>query len=77
MSIKFSDHARKQLGERGISEKLVISTINNPEKRSKSFKNRTLRKRRFNDRMLEVVTVTGGSRITVITAYYLEESNEN
>lgn len=77
MSIVFSGHARAQLKVRKISEKQVREVIGKPDERVKSFRSRVLKKKRFNDKILEVVTVTEGSRITVITAYYLEENNEN
>jgi hypothetical protein len=73
MSIKFSDHAVRQLKERKISRKQVIDTVGEPKVTSRSFKNRTLRQRQFGSKILEVVTVTEGSRITVVTAYYLKE----
>lgn len=73
MSIKFSDHAAAQLKERKIPKKRVVDTVKKPETKSKSFKNRTLRQRRFGSKILEVVAVTEDSKITVITAYYLEE----
>lgn len=57
MSIKFSDHATEQLKERRINIKRVVDTIKNPQEKSKSFKNRTLRQRRFGSKILEVVTL--------------------
>jgi uncharacterized membrane protein len=71
--IVFSDHARKQLKERYVSKKRTIEAVRNPDKVLASFKNRRLRQRRFGDRILEVVTVTEGSRITVVTSYYLKK----
>ncbi len=35
--------------------------------------NRRLRQKEFGGNILEVVTVTEGSRITIITAYYIQE----
>lgn len=72
MPIVFSDHAKKQLKERYVSEKRIIEAVRDPNKVLSSFKNRRLRQRRFGDRILEVVTVTEGSRITVVTVYYLK-----
>lgn len=73
MPIKFSDHAKKQLKERYISKKRTTETVKDPDRILASFKNRRLRQRRFGDKILEVVTVTEGSRITVVTAYYLKK----
>ena len=73
MPIVFSDHAKKQLEERYISQKRTIETVKNADTILASFKNRRLRQRLFGDKILEVVTVTEGSRITVVTAYYLKQ----
>jgi len=73
MPIVFSGHAKKQLEERYIFRERTIEAVKNPDAILASFKNRRLRQRRFGDRILEVVTVTEGSRITVVTVYYLKE----
>jgi len=71
--IRFSEHAKKQLKERYISKKRTVETVTNPDTVLVSFKNRRLRRRRFGGRILEVVTATEGSRISIVTAYYLKE----
>jgi hypothetical protein len=73
MPIVFSDHAKEQIKRRDISMELVIETVQIPEKILSSFRGRKLRQRRTHAKLLEVVTTTEGSRITVITAYFLEE----
>ena len=73
MSISFSEHAVLQIKKRKISEKLVIEVAENPQEVIDSYRGRKLRRARLDDKLLEVVTVTEDSRITVITAYYLEE----
>lgn len=73
MPIKFSEHARQQLKRRNISENLVKKVVQNPEEILQSFRGRKLRRMQNDDKMLEVITRTEGSQITVITAYYLEE----
>lgn len=72
MAIIFSDHAIQQLKERNISRRRAQETVENPDRVLRSFKDRRLRQKRFNDNILEVVTVTEGSRITIITVYYLK-----
>lgn len=72
MSIKFSDHAMEQIKSRKIPKKKIIDTIKNPQKKVKSFQNRILRQSQFGSKILEAVTITEDSKITVITAYYLE-----
>lgn len=71
MPIKFSEHAENQLKRRGISKKLVIKCIRNSQKSFVSFRGRKLRQINVGDTILEVVIKTEGSRITVITAYYI------
>ena len=73
MSIKYSDHAKKQIKERKIPVNSVNETVKNSERKIISSRNRKLRQRQFGSKILEVITVTEGSRIAVITAYYLEE----
>jgi len=73
MPIAFSDHAGNQLKERYVSKKRTIEAVRNPDNVLASFKNRRLRQRRFGDKILEVVTITEGSRITVVTSYYLKK----
>ncbi len=73
MPIKFSDHALEQLKRRNISMQHVIEVIRDPEEKSSSYKERSLRRKVINDKMLEVITITEGSKITVITAYYLDK----
>lgn len=77
MPIVFSDHAKSQLKKRNIPQSLVIKTVENPYKIIPSFMNRKLRQSRVSGKILEVVTKTEGSRVTVITGYYLEENYEN
>ena len=73
MPIKFSQHAKVQLKKRRISQKRIFETVRNPEEMLQSYKKRRLRRRLFGDKILQVVTVTEGSRITVISTYYIEK----
>lgn len=73
MPIVFSDHAEEQLKQRSIAKKITMETVGSPDVLVTSFKNRRLRQKRFGGKILEVVTITEGSRITVVTAYYLKE----
>jgi len=73
MPIEFSDHVKKQLKDRHISQKRVIKAVTESDKILKSFKNRRLRQKKFGVKILEAVTITEGSRITIITAYYLKK----
>jgi hypothetical protein len=73
MPIKLSDHAIQQIKRRNLTQDLVIDIVGKPEEILTSYRRRKLRRRKIGDKILEVVTRTEGSRITVITAYYLEE----
>ena len=73
MPIKFSDHAKFQLRKRHISQKLTLETVRNPQEIRLSYKNRRLRRKLFGDKILQAVTITEGSRITVISGYYLRK----
>lgn len=77
MSIVFSDHAKDQLRRRKISQKLVIGSINKPDEIASSFKDRKLRRKMIGGKILEVVTRTEGNKITIVTAYFLRNKNEN
>lgn len=73
MPIVFSQHALEQIKRRRISQRRVTETIKESRRKGSSFRGRVLRHKQFDDKLLEVVTKTEGSRITVITAYYIEE----
>jgi hypothetical protein len=73
MPIKFSDHAIKQLRRREITDEITIQVVKKPDEIILSYRDRKLRRSHINDKILEVVTKTEGSLITIITAYYLEE----
>jgi len=72
MPIEFSEHAKQQLKRRSITQKLAKKVAKNPQEIMPSFRGRKLRRAKIGDKLLEVVTRTEGSKITVITAYYLE-----
>ena len=73
MPVKFTDHARFQLKKRHISQKLITETVKNPDEILPSFKNRRLRRKMVSGKILQVVTITEGPRITVISGYYLRK----
>lgn len=71
MPIKFSEHATNQLKLRKISKKRIIEVVRNPEDVKASYKNRRLRRRVYGGKILQVITITEGSKITVVSCYYL------
>jgi len=72
MVIVFSDHAKRQISQRGILRKKIINTINNPDEILQTYRNRQLRRKRFGSKLLEVITRVEDSKVIVITAYYLD-----
>lgn len=73
MPVVFSNHAKEQLKSRGISKKAVLTVVEKPQAILSSYQGRKLRQKRVGGKLLEAVTITEGSRITVITVYVLEE----
>ncbi len=71
MPIVFSEHAKFQLRKRRISQVQVIEAVRNPTEIIQGVKNRRLRRKLFGGKILQVVTVTEGSIITIVTCYYL------
>jgi len=70
--IIFSDHAEERSQERKIPKRLILETVAFPEKVIETFRGRKLHRKRFGDKILEVVTITEGARITIITQYWLD-----
>lgn len=73
MPIVFSDHAKFQLKKRRISRKLILETVRNPQEVVQGYKKRRLRRKLLGGKILQVVTVTEGSKITVISGYYVRK----
>lgn len=73
MPIVFSDHAKDQLKRRKISQKLALDAVAKPDEIASSFNNRKLRRKRIGGKILEIVTKTEGSKITVVTGYFFKE----
>ena len=74
---KFSKHARERNVKRKIPNKQILETVRKPDSEVESFKGRRLRRKKFGDKILEVVTITEGNKITIVTQYYLGGNNEN
>ena len=71
--IVFSAHAVQRIRARKISRLLVVETIKHPQKIISGNRGRKLRQRKFGDKILEVITITEGSDIIIVTQYWLEE----
>ena len=77
MPIVFSEHAKIQLKKRKISQKIIKHVVYTSKTIIPSYKTRKLREVKIRGKILRVVTRTEGSKITVITAYYLKDKNFN
>lgn len=74
MEIEFSGHSLDQLKERPtVTKEMVLETINNPDKKLSSYKQRTLYQKHYAENILEVVTILDSGKIVVITEYFLEK----
>lgn len=71
--IVFSDHALTQNKKRKIPESRIMRVVTNPSEVEQGSRGRLIRRKKFGKKMLEVITITEGSRVTVITQYYLGE----
>jgi len=75
--IIFSDHAENQRRIRKIPKIKILKTVKHADEILYSYKGRELHRRKFGNKILEVVTVTENENITIITQYYLGGKDEN
>lgn len=75
--IEFSDHTKKRNLKRKIPKKWILKTVKEPEEAINSFKGRELRRKKFGDKILEVVTVVEKKTIKIITQYYIGGKDES
>lgn len=73
MPIVISDHAKRQLKRRKISQKISFESGKKFSGDSKEFSRQEVAKDAVGSKMLEIITRTEGSKITVITANYLKK----
>lgn len=73
MKIEFSKHAKERLKHRKIPQKRIIQTLSSSTDILSSFRNRTLSRKRFGGKILEVITKKEKNKVIVVTAYYLKE----
>ena len=73
MPIKFSDHAKLQLKRMRIFQKLSLEVARNPDEILSSYKRRRLRRKTVRGKILQIVTVTEGSKVTIVSGYYLRK----
>jgi hypothetical protein len=73
MSIVFSEHAKEQLKRRKISQVKIIQVVRKPQDIITSYRRRKLRRLQNGGRILQVVTITEGSKIIIISGYYIKK----
>jgi hypothetical protein len=73
VEIIFTAHAKVRIRQRNISEDEVKSAIANPDGACESFKDRTAVRKKSSQGTLEVIYKTSGTKIIIITCYWLKE----
>ena len=68
----FTKHAEVRIRQREISPEEIISTIKQPDSRQSSFLGRLVVRKKFPKETLEVVYRKLGTKIIVITCYWIK-----
>ena len=71
MRIVFTDHTKARLLERNISISLVRQAIKNPDYEKQTFGGKTQIRKKFGDKVLEVIYAKYFNKIIVVTSCYL------
>lgn len=72
MAYIFSDHAKRRMRQRGITETQVQETVATPEiKYPDKIKDRWIHKRRYGQRELKVVLIPQNGDVYIVTAYWV------
>lgn len=74
MKFEFSEHSLERIKKRQITKGQIFQTIISFDETSGSYRSRKLFRKRFDDKILEIVTIKENSKIVIITAYYLNEN---
>ena len=69
--IIFSDHAKARLKQRHIPKQFILEAMTQPDTKKAGSRNRQLYRRRYGDKILEVVAIRDGINIIIITQYWL------
>lgn len=73
MGIHISSHAKRRMKTYGLSEKVVLDTIKNPDKTLTGYAGRLIAQKNINRYMLRAVYEKVGERIIVVTVYPAEK----
>jgi len=60
-----------RLRARRIFQKKVLAVLKNPDEEKLSYKGRKIVRKKFKEKIMEVVIKKEGSKTLIITAYYL------
>ena len=69
MRVAFIPHALDRMKKRGITEKMVLETLKDPEKLEEGYKGRKIAQKMFNDKLLRLIYEEKENELEVITAY--------
>jgi len=69
----YTRHVRLRMQQRGLSRRLIETTVRFAERRLPTFRGRTMAQKRVGNKTLEVVYKTLNDHTVIITAYWLEE----
>lgn len=71
MRIRFTNHAKGRIEERGVSVSHLEKTLKSPDSIHKTFDNAFIARKALGSKVLEVVYTENKRHYVVITAYYL------
>ncbi|KKT42037.1 hypothetical protein A2W54_03325 [Candidatus Giovannonibacteria bacterium RIFCSPHIGHO2_02_43_13] len=69
--IIFTNHAKKRMRERKILKSQIIAAIENPESAESQENDLKILRRKFGDKILELVIESGKNKVIVVTLYWL------
>ena len=71
MNIAFTNHAQIRFLERNISMLHIKQTLMSPDSKKETFGNAMRLRKRFQNKMLEMVVKYQTNKIIIITLYYI------
>ncbi len=69
MKVTFIPHALDRMKKRGITEKMVLETLKDPEKVVEGYGGRKIAQKMLDDKLLRVIYEEKEDKLEVITAY--------
>lgn len=71
MKVIFTNHTKLRLIERNISVSFIKQAIKNPDFEKLTFGGKTQIRKKFEDKVLEIICAKYPNKIIIITLYYL------